>query len=103
MANPKKKRSSSRSKRSRAHLALKTVQVNICTNCKSPVLPHRACANCGTYKGKVVVSVRPSKAERELEKKSKSKQKPVKKVVAKTAKPAKVAKKATKETSTETA
>ncbi|MDD3498448.1 MAG: 50S ribosomal protein L32 [Candidatus Moranbacteria bacterium] len=31
---------------------IKTVK---CSNCESPILPHRACPECGTYKGKEVV------------------------------------------------
>jgi large subunit ribosomal protein L32 len=33
------------------------VQVIACANCKEPVLPHRACAACGHYKGREVVAV----------------------------------------------
>jgi large subunit ribosomal protein L32 len=33
------------------------VQVNNCPKCKEPVLPHRACAACGTYAGREVVAV----------------------------------------------
>jgi large subunit ribosomal protein L32 len=31
------------------------VQVIKCINCKEPVLPHRACAACGHYKGRETV------------------------------------------------
>jgi large subunit ribosomal protein L32 len=34
------------------------VQVIACPNCKEPVLPHRACASCGHYAGREVVSVK---------------------------------------------
>lgn len=33
------------------------VQVIACAKCKEPVLPHRACAACGHYKGREVVAV----------------------------------------------
>jgi large subunit ribosomal protein L32 len=33
------------------------VQVIKCPRCKEPVLPHRACAACGHYKGREVVAV----------------------------------------------
>jgi large subunit ribosomal protein L32 len=33
------------------------VQVIACPNCKEPVMPHRACAACGQYKGREVVAV----------------------------------------------
>jgi len=29
----------------------------VCPQCNEPKLPHRACLNCGTYKGKEVVNV----------------------------------------------
>jgi large subunit ribosomal protein L32 len=32
------------------------VQVIKCPKCKEPVLPHRACAACGTYGGREVVA-----------------------------------------------
>jgi large subunit ribosomal protein L32 len=32
------------------------VQVIKCAKCKEPVLPHRACAACGTYGGREVVA-----------------------------------------------
>ncbi len=31
------------------------VQVIQCPHCKEPVLPHRACAACGFYKGREAV------------------------------------------------
>jgi len=40
--------------RRRSHLARKALNVATCPNCKSPMLPHRACINCGFYKGKKV-------------------------------------------------
>ena len=30
---------------------------NVCPQCKSPKLPHRACSNCGTYKGREVIVI----------------------------------------------
>lgn len=32
------------------------VQVIKCSKCKEPVLPHRACAACGTYGGREVIA-----------------------------------------------
>jgi large subunit ribosomal protein L32 len=47
-----------RDRRRAANSKLKTgVQVNKCPKCKEPVLPHRACAACGHYKGREVVAV----------------------------------------------
>ena len=33
-----------------------------CTNCGEVVLPHRACAACGFYKGRLVVAVKNTNA-----------------------------------------
>ena len=51
---PVKHHSKSKVGRRRAHLALKPSQLFVCHNCGHPILPHRFCANCGSYKGKVV-------------------------------------------------
>ncbi|MEK7634353.1 MAG: 50S ribosomal protein L32 [Patescibacteria group bacterium] len=40
--------------RRRSHLALKPSQIYVCSNCKAPVMPHRICITCGSYKGKIV-------------------------------------------------
>jgi large subunit ribosomal protein L32 len=55
MAVPKKKTSKSRKNMRRAHDSLTAPTVSVCPQCKSPKLPHRACASCGTYKGKEVI------------------------------------------------
>ncbi|HEY4499676.1 MAG TPA: 50S ribosomal protein L32 [Candidatus Paceibacterota bacterium] len=49
---PVKHRSKSKVGRSRSHLALKKIKLTVCSQCKAPTLPHRACAQCGYYKGK---------------------------------------------------
>jgi large subunit ribosomal protein L32 len=49
---PKKRTSSMRRDRRRAaNYKLKPVNVVTCPKCKEPVLSHRACPSCGTYKG----------------------------------------------------
>lgn len=57
MGLPSKKRTSRSRDERRAHYALKQAQTTLCEKCKSPVMPHRACAVCGTYKGKKAVDV----------------------------------------------
>ncbi|HEY4496588.1 MAG TPA: 50S ribosomal protein L32 [Candidatus Paceibacterota bacterium] len=47
---PVKRHSKSKVGRRRSHLARKPVNLSVCSNCGSPVLPHRACSNCGSYK-----------------------------------------------------
>jgi large subunit ribosomal protein L32 len=41
----------------RSHHALKGERNSKCPECASPRLNHRACANCGKYKGRVVLDV----------------------------------------------
>lgn len=57
MSVAKRRQTSSRTKRRRSHHALKKVSTSSCPKCKSEVLSHRACAVCGTYKGKEVLKV----------------------------------------------
>lgn len=47
---PVKHHSKSKVGRRRSHLALKKMNISICPNCKAPVLSHRACGQCKTYK-----------------------------------------------------
>ncbi|PIT87710.1 MAG: 50S ribosomal protein L32 [Candidatus Magasanikbacteria bacterium CG10_big_fil_rev_8_21_14_0_10_40_10] len=54
MPVPAKRRSSSQKRRRSAHQALKVGSYKLCEKCQKPVFPHRACAKCGTYKGRTV-------------------------------------------------
>ncbi|NCO52536.1 MAG: 50S ribosomal protein L32 [Deltaproteobacteria bacterium] len=56
MAVPKKKTSKSKKNTRRAHDFLTAPGISTCPHCQEPKLPHRVCANCGTYKGKEVIS-----------------------------------------------
>ena len=51
MSVPKKKRTKGSVKRRASHFALKEKAVVKCSNCGASLLPHRACAKCGYYKG----------------------------------------------------
>jgi large subunit ribosomal protein L32 len=52
---PKKRTSSTRRNRRRAaNFKLKPVNVTKCPKCKEPVVAHRACPACGTYKGEQI-------------------------------------------------
>ncbi|PLX98957.1 MAG: 50S ribosomal protein L32 [Desulfuromonas sp.] len=55
MAVPKKKTSKSRRDMRRSHDALTPAGMSTCPQCKELKPPHRACAACGTYKGKEVL------------------------------------------------
>lgn len=50
MAEPKKRLTSSRSGKRRAHLALTSKKLATCPKCKSAVSSHRICPNCGYYR-----------------------------------------------------
>jgi large subunit ribosomal protein L32 len=57
MGLPSKKRTR-QSKRERwAHIKLEAKQGTTCPSCSAPVMPHRACKSCGTYRGKTVLDV----------------------------------------------
>jgi len=55
MPNPKKRKTHSKSRMGRAHLALKKVTLKKCPKCGEMRKPHTTCQFCGTYKGKEVV------------------------------------------------
>ncbi len=57
MGLPGHRRTSSDKRKRTAHFGLAEVSSNSCPKCKKAVRPHRACAFCGTYKGKSVVDV----------------------------------------------
>ena len=55
MPNPKHKHSSTRRDKRRTHYKAVAPTVATCSNCGSPVLFHRVCAECGYYKGKPAI------------------------------------------------
>lgn len=58
MPNPKRRHSSSRRGKRRAHDALPMPTIVRCPNCGAPRLPHRVCGECGYYRGRQVLTVR---------------------------------------------
>lgn len=54
--HPKRKHSSGRRDRRRAHDALEANNLVACSNCGEMRLSHSVCPNCGHYKGREVVS-----------------------------------------------
>lgn len=60
MAVPKKKKSKSKRDSRRAHDRVSLPQVAECPHCQEPVLPHRVCSECGTYKGKEIIKEKES-------------------------------------------
>ena len=57
MAVPKRKQSSTRRDKRRAHDGLKMPNISKCSHCHELILPHRVCPYCGYYKGKSVVPI----------------------------------------------
>ena len=55
MSVPAKRRSRSKTRRGRAHLALAKVKTIKCAKCGKPTMPHKACAACGYYKGREII------------------------------------------------
>lgn len=63
MGLPSKKRTS-QSKHDRAsHFAIKHKSLGACPKCAKPIMSHKACPHCGTYKGKVVLKVKTKKSK----------------------------------------
>lgn len=57
MANPKRRHSKARTKRRRAHDALKPPSLSKCPKCHEDKQPHRVCPHCGYYKGGEIIRV----------------------------------------------
>ncbi|MFH1047890.1 MAG: 50S ribosomal protein L32 [Patescibacteria group bacterium] len=57
MALPGHRRTSSHKRRRASHFALKKTTLAVCPKCKQPKMPHKVCANCGTYAGRQVLEL----------------------------------------------
>ena len=64
MGLPGHRRTSSHKRRRAAHFALTEKTVQDCPKCHKPLLPHRACAFCGTYKGRQVINTSKTKVQK---------------------------------------
>lgn len=51
MALQTQKRTKGSARRRASHFALKPKSTTKCSNCGETLMPHRACAKCGYYKG----------------------------------------------------
>jgi len=58
MANPKHRTSKSKRDMRRSHDSLTAPNVSTCPQCGETKLPHHACPNCGTYKGRTVIETK---------------------------------------------
>lgn len=61
MAHPKRQHSKQRSRKRRTHWKTEVPGMNPCQQCKRPVISHRVCPFCGSYKGKQVVEIKVKK------------------------------------------
>ncbi len=55
MAVPKRRTSRARRDKRRSHDAAPLPPRSNCPQCGEPKLPHRVCANCGTYRGRTLI------------------------------------------------
>jgi large subunit ribosomal protein L32 len=55
MAVPKQRTSRAKRDKRRSHDSIGATSRSLCPQCGAPKLPHRVCAQCGTYRGREVV------------------------------------------------
>lgn len=71
MGLPGHRRTSSHKRRRAAHFALTKKNLATCPKCKSPVLSHVVCKDCGTYAGRQVLELKnPLETKRQSAKKA---------------------------------
>ena len=58
MPVPKKRRSKAKKRTKKACWKIDMPCLNTCTNCGRAILPHRACPECGFYKGQQVLQIK---------------------------------------------
>jgi large subunit ribosomal protein L32 len=56
MPTPKQRHTKGRRDRARVMHKLVPKKLTVCPKCKAQMLPHKACAKCGFYKGKEIVN-----------------------------------------------
>jgi large subunit ribosomal protein L32 len=61
MAVPKRRTSHAKQGHRRSHHHVTPMQIQYCSQCGEPVLPHRVCSNCGYYQGREVVAPKEEK------------------------------------------
>ena len=61
MSVPKRRKTSSKTKKGRSHQALKQVKLSKCPKCGAPIQSHCVCRECGNYKAREVIKTRTDK------------------------------------------
>ncbi len=60
----------SHTKNRRSHHGLESLPLSACKQCGAQALKHRACATCGTYKGREVINVVAKAAKKDAKKRA---------------------------------
>lgn len=68
---PVKRHTKSSRNQRRMHIFLRQPNLALCPKCKSPVLPHTLCQNCGYYKGREIIDILKKLTKKERKKKEK--------------------------------
>lgn len=71
MAVPKQRKTKSKRDQRRMHIHLDEPSLTLCEKCKTPVLPHTVCKNCGYYNGKQIIDVTAKLDRKEKKRKQK--------------------------------
>lgn len=71
MAVPRHGHTKSKVRKRRMHLYIKPAVLSLCPKCKSKVLSHTVCKNCGYYKGQEVINVLAKLTKKEKKQKEK--------------------------------
>ena len=61
MSVPKKRKTSSKTKRGRSQKAFKKANLIKCEKCGKPKKSHQVCPACGSYKGREVIKLKTKK------------------------------------------
>ena len=64
MAQPKRRWSKARTALRRSTWKLEETKLATCESCGEPVLPHKACPNCGKYNKRQVVEIKTKKEDK---------------------------------------
>lgn len=56
MSTQKQRHTKARRDRARVFHQIKSAKLVVCPKCGTKMLPHKACAKCGYYKGKEVIN-----------------------------------------------
>lgn len=57
MAHPKRKTSRMQARQRKAANRYKGIQINKCSACGAPYIPHQVCQKCGVYNGVQILNV----------------------------------------------